>query len=321
MELFTYQNSSDGVRFTSSSGGLFSHLAEEVIAENGVVFGAAYNKDWNVEHTYSTDLTGLDKLKKSKYVFSELNGSPKKAKEFLSEGRKVLYTGTPCQIASLKQYLRKEYEILLCMEVVCHGAPQKIAWESYLNELLLKLHRSKQDISNIDFRDKSTGWDSYSFTISFNDGSNFTERATDNMFMRLFLSDYIIKRGCFRCPFKHHNTKADITMGDLWGMKYLLPESYDKLGTSLVIANTEKGARTLSGIPMIGRLNMTDVVKYNPSIISCPAKPIDYEYFNKKLHTGISIISLGNCILNPSITYRIIRKIRSFITNHIRYGG
>lgn len=318
--IFVYQNDSNDVRFESSSGGLFSSLAEKVIADSGVVFGAGFNSDWTVEHDFVTDLQGLHKLRKSKYVFSDLKGSLKKVKEFLCEGRKVLFTGTPCQIAALKQYLRKDYENLLCVEVVCHGAPQKAAWMHYLDELLLKLHRSKQDISNIDFRDKTTGWDSYSFTISFHDGTYFTEKASENIFMRLFLSDYILKKGCFHCPFKQPASKADITMGDLWGMKQLLPDSYDNLGTSLVIANTEKGATALSGHNMLGHLNLTDVAKYNPAIISSLAKPTDYDRFNQRLKDGRSIFRLGNSLFSMSLQYRIMRKLRSITSRLAEYG-
>lgn len=312
--VFIYKNCSDQIRFNSSSGGLFFSLAEKAIAEGGVVFGAGFNQEWVIEHGYATDLKGLNRLRKSKYVFSDLKDSLNKVKEFLEDGRRVLFTGTPCQIASLRQYLKQDYKNLLCVEVVCHGAPQKVAWQRYLDELLQQLHRSKQDISNIDFRDKTTGWNSYSFTISFNDGTKFTERASCNMFMSLFLSDYIIKKGCFNCPFKQPYSKADITMGDLWGLKQLRPDNYDNLGTSLVIVNTEKGAQALSWISLLGQLNLTDVAKYNPAIVSCPAMPVDYDRFNQRLKNGCSLISLGNSLFSMSLHYRILRKLRSLTT-------
>lgn len=320
MEVLVYQNESNDIRYNSSSGGLFTYLSERILADGGVVFGAIFNDYWTVEHTYAEDSKGLDKLRKSKYVSSDLNGALTRVKDFLDENRKVLFTGTPCQIAALKKFLNREYDNLLCAEVVCHGAPKKTAWEKYLTELLAEHNKSRQDISNIDFRDKSTGWDTYCFTITFKDGSKFTERAGSNLFMRLFLSDNIIREGCFKCPYKQPNSQADITMGDLWGVNKLRPEWYDKLGTSLVIANTAKGEQYLSDIPVLGHLTLSDVARYNPALIGCPPKPSDYDRFNQQIKNGRSIMRTGNRLLNPSFLFRVRRKLISIMSRFTKYG-
>lgn len=178
MKSHIYANGSKEIRYLSSSGGFFSYLADKTLACSGIVIGAVWDDDLTVRHTVVKTTEGVERLRKSKYVFSDTGDIFRQAEAALGCGRQVLFTGCPCQVAALKKYLRHDYDNLLCAEVVCHGAPQKVAWQRYLEELLQQLHRPKQDISNIDFRDKSTGWDSYSFTISFNDGTKFTERAT-----------------------------------------------------------------------------------------------------------------------------------------------
>ena len=132
--IFAFSNKSEDIRLKSSSGGAFSLLAELVLSQGGVVFGAAYDNNWEVAHTYIERIEDLDMLRRSKYVQSRIGDTYKQAKNFLKEGRKVLFTGTPCQISGLRHYLRKDYENLITMDFVCHSAPSPKVWRKFLRE-------------------------------------------------------------------------------------------------------------------------------------------------------------------------------------------
>ena len=131
-------NPKNDVRIASSSGGVFTVLAEDIINSNGVVFGAAFNNEWNVEHTCVENIKDLEKLRGSKYVQSNIGNSYQEAESFLKEGREVLFSGTPCQIAALKLFLRKEYKNLTTVDFVCHGVPSPAVWRKYLHETIKK---------------------------------------------------------------------------------------------------------------------------------------------------------------------------------------
>ena len=125
----------EGIRRDSSSGGVFSVLAGEVLAGGGVVFGARFDDDWGVVHDFCTTPKGLAAFRGSKYVQSNIGDSYLRTEAFLKEGRRVIFSGTPCQIAGLKRFLRREYDNLLAVEVACHGVPSPLVWRRYLEEL------------------------------------------------------------------------------------------------------------------------------------------------------------------------------------------
>lgn len=134
-QVYATQSLDEEIRLSSSSGGVFTLLAEQVIHEGGVVFGAMFDSHWEVVHGYSERIEGLVAFRGSKYLQSRIGSTYKQAKAFLQQGRKVLFSGTSCQIAGLKRYLRRDYENLLTIDVVCHGAPSPLVWRTYLKEL------------------------------------------------------------------------------------------------------------------------------------------------------------------------------------------
>lgn len=136
--VYAAKNPDDEVRRASSSGGIFTLLAKYVLAENGVVFGARFDKDWNVVHDYTESKEGLGAFRGSKYVQSRTGETFKQAERFLKAGRKVLFSGTPCQIMGLKRYLRREYDNLLTVDFVCHGVPSPLVWRKYIEETLVR---------------------------------------------------------------------------------------------------------------------------------------------------------------------------------------
>ena len=158
-------NPNEDVRKNSSSGGIFTAIATTVLSEGGVVFGARFDTDWSVIHDHTETLEGLAAFQGSKYLQSRVGNTYQQAEKFLKEGRKVLFSGTPCQISGLHHFLRKEYSNLLTVDFICHGVPSPSVWQQYLLET--KKQHSIEQITNISFRNKSNGWKKYRFTIEW----------------------------------------------------------------------------------------------------------------------------------------------------------
>lgn len=159
-QVFACKNKNEEIRKESSSGGIFTLLAEMILLQNGVVFGAKFDTDFAVVHDFTETANGLSAFRGSKYLQSLIGDNYQKAEQFLKQGRTVLFTGTPCQIAGLKQFLRKEYDNLLSVDFVCHGVPSPKVFRLYLKEL----NQHQQGFwEKIQFRNKTEGWKKYSF--------------------------------------------------------------------------------------------------------------------------------------------------------------
>ena len=256
--LATYaaKHTSKKVRQASSSGGMFTALAQPVLEKGGVVFGAGFDKDWNVCHQSAETLKDLDKLRRSKYVQSNIGNTFQQAKNFLDQGRPVLFTGTPCQIAGLKNYLGKEYKNLLTADIICHGVPSPAVWRKFLDENFIHTK-----IKAINFRNKFFAWNKFYLSFQTNKGPRihgdkrslnevfrslfrkFSHTTYENAFLKAFLKDLILRPACHACAFKNNQHWSDFTMGDLWGAwpRSILSKQDQKLGISVLIIASEKG--------------------------------------------------------------------------------
>lgn len=258
LAVYAAKNTNEDIRLKSSSGGIFTLLAEQVISEGGVVFGARFNESWEVVHDYTETVEGLEPFRGSKYVQSVIGDNFIKAKKFLTEGRKVLFSGTPCQISGLKKFLRKEFENLLTVEVVCHGVPSPMVWRDYLEYRRTKYAsgvRELPKITDILFRDKSDGWKNYGLRICYSEeklNNNLvcqSERksnceitpANEDIFMNGFLRNLYLRPSCFHCPVKGGKSGADMSLADYWGIESYHPTFYDQRGVGLLLIYTEKG--------------------------------------------------------------------------------
>lgn len=162
IKIYAAKNLNEKIRLDSSSGGIFTALAEDIICQGGVVFGVSFDQEWNAVHSYTECLEGLATFRGSKYVQSKIGFAFKEVKSFLKSGRKVLFSGTPCQIAGLKKFLIKDYPNLFTIEILCHGVPSPKVWQRYLDEK--KAQFKCNDIRQINFRNKKNGWSQYHFT-------------------------------------------------------------------------------------------------------------------------------------------------------------
>lgn len=247
LQVYAARSYDEDLRCQSSSGGIFTLLAEAVIREGGVVFGAKFDEEWNVIHAWTETADGLAAFRGSKYVQSTIGNTYREVKEFLQQGRKVLFTGTPCQIAGLKRYLRKDYDNLLAVDIICHGVPSPLVWQRYLDEM-----RAQGEITDISFRDKANGWAQYGFRLCYAPSGGeekvFLQPFLQNTYMRGFLADLYLRPSCHDCPSRSGKSGSDITLGDFWGIEVQHPEMDDKAGTSVLIVKSDKGAAWLMKI-------------------------------------------------------------------------
>lgn len=228
----------DTIRANSSSGGLFSLLAVEILEDGGIVYGAAFDSDFTVHHIRIDQLDQLSAIQKSKYLQSRIEDTFEFTKKDLLDGRRVLYSGTACQIEGLKKYLGQEYDNLITVDILCHGTPSPMVWKQYLSSLNVK---SPRRIIDVNFRNKELGWKNYSLKICYDSGEYYAISHHKDTFMSLFLSDVILRPCCYNCRFKDMSRASDITLGDAWGIRNLIPEMDDDNGTSLFLVHTDKG--------------------------------------------------------------------------------
>lgn len=261
----------------SSSGGIFILLANNIIENNGIVIGAGFDNDKNLKHLVCKNKKDLIKLQGSKYLQSEINDTYKIAKEYLEDNKEVLFTGTPCQIAGLKLYLKKDYETLYTQDIVCHGCPSPKIFKMYLASF-------KNSVSNINFRNKPTGWIDYNVTLTFDNLKFYNKSHNVDKYMYVFLKDYCLRPSCYDCSFKNTNRISDITLADFWGVKNIIPEMFNNDGTSLVLVNTKKGNLLFERIKrniIFKEVDRCEALKYNPSSYKSAKKPECRDSFMK----------------------------------------
>ena len=237
------------VRRESSSGGVFTEIARTVLKGGGAVFGAAYNERFEVGHICVETERDLAGLRGAKYAQSDLQGVFPHVKDRLDRGQQVMFSGTPCQVGGLMAYLHKPYENLLTVDFVCHSVPSPMAWKEYVK------YRSQQDNEgdlpeSINLRSKETGWSHYQYSNLFEyaNGKKYTARSGESLYMKLFVGGYINRESCTNCQFKGYKRVSDLTIGDFWGIWDIAPEMDDNKGTSVVLVQSEHGAKMMEGL-------------------------------------------------------------------------
>lgn len=261
-------NKNENVVKCSSSGGLFTVLAQSVLSNKGIVYGARYDDALNVVFDSITVVENLPKLRGSKYVQARINGCYQDAKQKLQQGVLVLFTGAPCQIAGLKTFLRKPYDNLITMEVVCHGVPSEKVWQKHL--LVIKEKRlNNSDVSKVTFRYKERNWRAYKLSYSCENGIAYTTPRGEDAYFCGFVQSLYSRPSCENCKFKNGASGADITVGDLWGAERILKDSGNPFGESLVIVNTSKGKQLIeenSTVLVSTEIDLADALPYNEGL-------------------------------------------------------
>ena len=239
-KVYAAMNLQDRERLTSTSGGVFVLLCKWILDQNGVVFGAAFDENWNVEHRGTERETEIAAFKTAKYTQSKMGDAFAQVKRYLSEDRYVLFSGTPCQVAGLQSFLGKQYEKLFLVDLICHGVPSPFVWQRYLK------YRRKKDADNaeivqVNFRNKETGWTGYSVYIEYTNGATYAAINRDDPYMRAFIGNLDLRQSCYHCSFKGIQRFSDFTLGDYWGVWNQEPDFHDDKGTSIVLVHSSKG--------------------------------------------------------------------------------
>ena len=198
IKAFAAKHGDEQVRMGSSSGGAFTAIAKSVIARQGVVIGAAFDSHWGVEHRCADTFDGITSFRGSKYVQSRIGEVFRSAKRELDEGRVVLFSGTPCQISGLRRFLRKEYQRLLTVEVVCHGVPRSMIWADYLSYL-----SSGDKVVSVDFRNKAKGWKMFGIKVVLSNNGEYYSSLLKDLYMQGFLQNIYLRPARWPCNGLH----------------------------------------------------------------------------------------------------------------------
>lgn len=286
LTVYGCKNNDKEIRLTSSSGGMFTVLAEHILAKGGMVFGAAFDEKWQVHHIAVHDSTELKKIRGSKYVQSFIGCTYNEAEKLLKKGSYVLYSGTPCQIAGLKRFLGKEYDNLYTVDVVCHGIPSPMIYRKQLAEAEAVTGSA---IKLVCFRDKQDGWKRGHLVFQTATGV-ISKSKQESPYMRLFLAGVSVRPSCPQCHYNNQHSSADLTIADYWGVDKQFPYYDDDQGVTLVLVNNEKGQQLFENIKSRISYIETDFDKgsrYNYAITKrTAAHPRREEFFaNNDKHT------------------------------------
>lgn len=315
-------NRNNDIRQRSSSGGVFSVLAEQILKGEGCVYGASFSSDYqSVYHTRVDAMSELSKLYTSKYMQSRMGKIYKCVKEDLKNNKKVMFSGTPCQIGGLRTYLKKDYDNLVCIDFICHGVPSEKVWKIFTNKLIKK-YKHKLDFVN--FRSKEDGWSPKLLLLLGKHEYKETQR--ENLFYQAFLSDLCLRKSCYQCEFKGKKGYSDITIADFWGINEICPEMNDGKGTSLIVVNSDKGSKILEEITeklVIQEVNDERILEHNRSrVISSkyhPKRDVYMENVNEKNFDRLTINCIGVSNVNRIKLYikKNLRKIYKIIYKKI----
>lgn len=299
LKVYAAKNKNEEIRRQSSSGGIFTLLAEKVIAEGGVVFGARFDENWDVIHSWTDTIEGIAAFRGSKYVQSTIGDTYREAKDFLKQDRKVLFSGTPCQIAGLNYYLGKSYDQLLTVEVACHGVPSPMVWRNYLY-----IKAKGRSVQNVSFRDKSTGYYTYSTNYTIN-GRTYKQYYKYDDYMLGFIHNLYLRPSCFNCPSKGGRSGADLLIADNWAGQGI----NDKKGSTLLLCYSEHTRLFFSSELFQIPVDYNIAILKNPSIVSCVNESVEAkEFWRKYIETKDYRLCKYTKQYKENVIQRVIKK-------------
>lgn len=318
--LGAYHKDND-IRFSSTSGGAFWGLAENFVKNGGYVAGAVFYDHFKIKHIVTNDLNELQKIKGSKYAQSDCRGIYRQIATLLKSGEKVMATGLPCQMAALRQYLRKDYDKLLVVDLICHSVTSQLPFQMYIDYL-----ERKYNSKVVSFHPKykgAGGWHKFAFKAQFANGATYMEHAGEDYYCMLSYGTSIMSRhSCFECHYKHCPQPSDITIGDFWGIEKI-DENYDSpQGISKIVINTPLGQKYIDQLPVLSvkEFDAQISIYENPHSWSMirPLKRCDMslrEEFVNSLHSRGFEYSIKKFLQRkPSLTHRILSKIKRYVT-------
>ena len=304
------------IRRQSSSGGLFWCFAQAVLKKGGIVAGVKMSENGVCAyHSVVDNENDLAALLGSKYVQSDKREIFRSVKEYLRRGRIVLFSGTPCEVAGLVNYipmpLRKN---LYTVDLICHGVPSPMIWERYLAE-------QNMAVQGVFFRDKTFGWKNFSLHLQAEE-KDLYEKVGDNLYMRGFLEHLYLRESCYNCRYKGLDRVADITLGDFWRVQDFLPEYDDDQGTSLLFIYSEKGKELFHMVKEIYEVDSCEVdarlaAESNPMMLQSSKPHVNRKKFFKNINKKTVSKTVNDCT-QKSIFYRFARKMKRWLIKYLR---
>ena len=246
--IFAAKHKDVNVVMSSSSGGVFTAISDYILSGGGVVYGAAFDPNFRVCHQRAETPEDRDRFKGSKYVQSDLGDIFLKIQRDLQNGKKVLFSGTPCQNAGLLSFLKQKKvnrDGLCCCDFVCHGTPSPLIWREYIDFLETQF---QDKLVGFSFRDKSSGWKMTKIKATFESSSEEYNCNKYYSFLNIYSTLFAVRPVCFCCNFANYDRVTDITIADFWNIQNSHPELDDDKGTSTVFLNTPKGDKVFLGI-------------------------------------------------------------------------
>lgn len=312
-DVYACWNKDAEVRKQSSSGGAFSALAEAVINEGGVVFGAAYDEQLRVSYKSIEKIEDIPLLRSSKYVQSDIGNAYKEVKHHLEQGRQVLFVGTPCYVNGLHAFLKKDYDRLVCCDFVCHGVPSPLLWSKYLEWLTQKIGFRPVGFN---FRDKRKGWKDSIRVFLQENGKEYVITGNLDSYCICFYKSVCLRESCYRCQALLHRT-SDITIGDFWGigLRIPFPKTEVPMGISLLDVHTSKGAVLGNKAQMyLEKIQRTysEAVLYNSPISVAAKRPSYRDMFYKDLERT-AFDSVVNKYCNIGRKQSVVNFIRQYM--------
>lgn len=319
-KVYSAQNIDENIRINSSSGGVFTLIAENIIEQDGIVVGATFNESFEVVHKLIEKKEDLKEIRGSKYVQSKIGDTYSMIKKNLINGKIVLFTGTPCQVAGLKKYLNKEYTNLITQDLICHGVPSPVVWSKYINYIKIK---GKSEIKNITFRSKIEGWRSFSLIFKFLDNKIINKNIEEDFYLIAFQNNIDLRNSCYNCRFKGEERVSDITLADFWGIENTNIDMDDDKGTSVVIINSENGNKLLKKIRnnlKISETNLDMATKSNKNYYTSANKNNSREEFLSEL-TENNFETMVRRYCNYSYKVEIKKRLKKIVKKILKKIG
>lgn len=328
IKVYAGYNINKNMRLSSSSGAVFSLLAENVLSHDGAVYGVKMSDDcYSAEFVRVTDVTELVWLRGSKYLQAKVGNTYKQVKDDLLADKMVLFSGTGCQVNGLKNFLGRKYDNLLCVDVICHGAPSPALWQKYAE------HQEKENggkLKGINFRCKDDSWTDFGMKealagIPQGEAKQLYISKDKDPYMQMFLRDYCLRPSCYDCVAKKVKM-ADLTIADFWGINNVAPEMNDGNGTSLILIRTDKGMRAFESIcggVKSKEVTYEDGVRSNPAEYKSCRRPLQRDTFFEDMK-AMEFEELEKKYASPIKTTfknRVKRKIKNAIKSALRVIG
>ncbi|MCR4673146.1 MAG: Coenzyme F420 hydrogenase/dehydrogenase, beta subunit C-terminal domain [Lachnospiraceae bacterium] len=311
------KNKNDRIRENSSSGGVFFEIAQKVLERGGVVCAAGYNNEYSVTHSIARTIEEAHSFCGAKYSQSNFYHCYGEIVERLQRGQCVLFTGTPCQTAALKNNLSEELrEQLVLVDMICHGVPSPKVFEEYLEEQRRSFAKDSP-LKTVNLRDKTTGWSRYSYCVSlqFENGALYQKKQGEDLFMQGFVNNLYLRPSCENCSFKGVERCSDITLGDFWGIWDIAPDFDDDKGVSLLMIHSPKGQEIWESIrEEFWAMNVTEdqAIAQNPSAVSSSAAHAKRTDFFEMIKTGSALQdTIRICLYGKSDKTGMLSSIKS----------